>query len=217
VIPNNVLSTTPIPGAFLPPRTNVRFSASAGAMDTHFGGIALGDPSQGVQYQLWTCFTDGNNIYLEAPNTPAFIELANVGAAWVAVAFDQNARVFIAYSTAAGNAFYYWFDTTISAYRTSTITGFVPRVFADLDDARPALLASSDVLLAYQRAGTLFLRAQRDRFGVEYNLGAVPATLVQIGMNTVDRFQFAFQNVQGKANALPPAEYSPYLGINEQA
>lgn len=217
MIPNGILSTTPVPGPFLPPRTNIRFSASAGERDTAFGGVALGDPSQGLQYQLWSCFTDGVNICLEAPNAPAFIQLANVNAVWVAVAFDQNARVFIAYSNAVGQASYYWFDSTISNYRTSVLSGVVPRVFAALDDYRPALLQSSDVLLAYERTGILFLRAQRDRFGVEYNLGAVPATLVQIGMNHVDRFQFAFQNVQGGARSVPPAEYSPYLGINEQA
>jgi hypothetical protein len=217
MLPNHVLSTRPIPAPFLPPRTNIRFSAQAGMSDTHYGGIAIGDPSHGLSYQLWTCYTDSTgSVYLQAPNTPPFVQLANVGAVWVALAFDQNARVFIAYAQKNGSAFYYWFDSTISGYRTTALSGVVPRVFAALDDARPLEISSSDVVLAYVRAGILYFRAQRDRFGVEYTLGTAPATLVQIGMNRVNRFQFAFQNVQGNS-VLPPAEWNPALGFNEPA
>ena len=206
MIPNNVLSVTPIPAPFLSPRTIARASAQQGMSDVHYGGIALGDASHGLTYQLWTCFTDGNNVWLSAPNTPAYIILPGVGAAWVALAMDQNARVFIAYAILLGAASYYWFDSTIPGYRTSTLSGVIPRVFASLDDSRPALLTSSDVILSYVRAGELFFRAQRDRFGIEYDLGAAPANLVQIGMNRADRFQFEFQTGSG-VNSLPPIEF----------
>lgn len=213
-MPNNTLSTTPVPSAFLPPRTTIRFSSIAGRTDVHYGGIAVGDPSQGINYQLWTCFTDGNNVWLQAPNTPAYVLLPNVGAAWVGLAFDQNARVFVAYADVNGNASYYWYDTTIPGYRTSTLSGVIPRVFASLDDSRPALSESADILLAYVRTGNLYYRQQRDRYGVEYNLGTAPSILVQIGMAHADRFQFAFQNVQND-QVVPPGEYNLALGINE--
>jgi hypothetical protein len=215
MLPNHILSAIPEPAPFLPPRTNIRFSAQSGLSDTHYGGIAIGDPSHGLQYQLWTAYTDSTgSVYLQAPNTPAFVQLPNVGAVWVALAFDQNARVFIAYAQANGSAFYYWFDSTIPGYRTTPLNGVVPRVFASLDDSRVLELNSSDVILAYVRTGTLYFRAQRDRFGVEYTLGAAPATLVQIGMNHGNRFQFAFQNVQGNS-VLPPSEWNPGIGFNE--
>jgi hypothetical protein len=195
----------------------VRFSAIYGLQDVHYGGIALSNASQGVQYQLWTATVLPNgDIQLSAPNTPAFTFLAGVNAAWVAIAFDQSANVFIAYSTALGAASFYWFDTTIPGYRTTPLSGVVPRVFATLDDARPIENSNNDVILTYVRSGTLYTRQQRDRFGVEYNLGAAPGTLVQFGMNHVLRLQFAFQGVQGP-RILPPAEYSPNLGINEPA
>ena len=216
MIPAHSLSSTPLPSPFLSPRTNVRFSATAGLSDTHFGGVALGNPTLGITYQLWTASTDGVNISLSAPNTPPFVFLAGVNAVWVGLAIDQNARAFIAYADKLGNAFYYWFDSTILAYRTTQIPGLVFRPFAVLDDNRVAELASSDVILAYVRAGVLYFRAQRDRFGVEYTLGAAPATLVQMGMNTKFRLQFAFQNVQG-TGGLPPAEWNLALGINEPA
>lgn len=219
MIPNAILSSTPIPAPFLAPRTGVRFSLASGMTDTHFGGIALADPSQGITYQLWTAAIRGADIALSAPSVPEFTLLSGVNATWVALAMDQNAREFVAYADILGNASYYWFDSTIQAFRTSTLPGVVPRVFASLDDSRTAELGNSDIILAYERAGHLFFRAQRDRYGTEYDLGAVPgispSTLVQVGMNLKWRFQFAFQGVQSPG--LAPAEWNVGLGINEPA
>lgn len=216
MLPNEVLSTSVIAAPFLPPRVVVRFSSISGLSDQHLGGVAIGDASQGLAFQTWTAFIQNGNIYAQAPNTTPQLILSGVNPVWVALAFDQNARIFIAYSLAGGTSFYYWFDTTIPGYRTSQIPGLVPQVFASLDDNRSAELTSSDIILSYVRANELYFRAQRDRFGIEYNLGAAPARLVQAGMNRVNRYQFAFQNVQGD-KVLPPAEYAPYLGINEPA
>lgn len=209
MIPDNVLSDTPIEAGFLPPRTGTRFSALYGRTDSHYGGVAIGDTSLGIQYQLWSAIVNGPNIDLVAPNTPQFTLLAGVNAEWVALAFDQNARVFVAWCTAAGALSYYYFDTLTNQYKTSSVpTNPIYRCFAALDDARPEESSIADVLLAYVKPdGNLALRAQRDRYGVEYVLGAAPAVLVQIGMNRGNRFQFAFQNVQGDA-VLPPAEFT---------
>lgn len=219
MMPNNALSSTALPAPFLYPRASIRFAAVAGAVDVHLGGIALGDASHGLAYQLWSCFTDGVNISLQAPNTPAFVYLPSTNAVWVALAFDQSGRPFIAYADKNGNAKYYWFNTVSNSFETDSLSGVVFRVFATLDDQRPALISTSDVLLFYVRGTTLFMRVQRDRFAVEYNLGTVPATLVQVGMNLKYRVQFAFQNVQGSAGGggLPPAEWNLGIGINEPA
>lgn len=208
MLPNSTLSLIPIQGSFLPPRGNVRFSALAGQSDVHFGGVHLGDPSQGISSQLWAAFVSNGDILMSAPNTPAFVRLPGVNAAWVALAFDQNAREFIAYADKLGNASFFWFDTLINNFRTTAIPGIVTRVFAAFDDSRPIQLSQSDVILAYVRSGELFFRAQRDRFGIEHDLGPAPAALAQTGMNQHNRFQFAFQNVQG-GNVLPPSEWKP--------
>jgi hypothetical protein len=213
MMPNDALSAVPIKGQFLPPRASVRFSPTAGMYDTHFGGVAIGNPSLGIVYQLWGAYTDGHNVWVTAPNTPAFILLANVGAVWVALAFDQNANIFVAYADKNGNASYYWFNSIVQGYVTSQLPGVVPRVFAALDDNRSALSQTADILLCYVRAGVLYMRQQRDRYGVEYTLGAAPAALVQVGMSTVDRFQFAFQNVQGNS-VVPPVELAMPAGVN---
>lgn len=208
MLPNSALSSTVLPAPFLPPRTLIRYSPIAGQSDVHMGGIAIADASQGLSVQRWTAFILGPDIWLSAPNTPAFKQLVGVNAAWVGLAFDQNMRPFITYADKGGSASYYWFDTLLPGFRTSAIPGSVNQVFASLDDQRPELISSSDVILAYVRAGTLYFRAQRERFGVEHALGTAPARLVQIGMNKAFRFQFAFQNVQAN-KVLPPAEFNP--------
>lgn len=217
MIPNSVLSTTPVPAPFLPPRQNVRALPADGLTDQHYGGRALADPSAGITYQVWTASISGTDINLSAPSVPEFTVLSGVAAAWVALAFDQNAREFIAYADGLGNASYYWYDSTIPGFRTSALVGPVFRVFAALDDSRPVESANSDILLAYERSGTLYLRAQRDRYGTEYNLGPVPGisndiVLAQIGMNLKWRFQFAFQQTD-TVNIVPPAEYQNPSGI----
>lgn len=220
MLPNNALSSVPLPAPFLYPRNTVRFSQAAGQFDVHYGGIAIGDASQGLSYQVWQAYSDGTNVLLTAPNTAPFIQLANVNPVWISLAFDQNARPFIGYVTANGNAFYYWFDTIANAFVTSELSsgGSYKRIFSALDDLRPGNTSGSDIILAYTRGGQLYIRVQRDRYGVEYDLAALPeGQLVQIGMNLKWRFQFGFQGIQTNTGGLPPAEYAPYLGINEPA
>lgn len=193
MLPDMVLSTTPEPSAFLPPRTVLRASAVSGLSDFHYGGIHLNDATHGITYQLWTLRIAGNGILLSAPNTSEFQELTANAPTWGALAFDQNARVFIAYVDVTRTGFYYWFDSTIPGYRLSQLPGNIDRVFASLDDSRVPELQTSDVILSYVREGVLYFRAQRDRFGVEYTLGSPPAPQVQVGMSHGDRYQFAFE------------------------
>ncbi len=213
-MPNNTLSSQPIVGAFLPPRAALRNTPLSGLSDVHDGPVAISNPSQGIAFQTWQVRADGVNIYLSAPNTPEFVYLPNTAAIWVALAFDQNGNTFIAWTQdLAGQSFYRWFDTTIPGYRVSTLTGPVLRVFATLDDQRPIEFQNDDIIFAYTRLGTLFYRQQRDRFGIEYNLGAAPGALVQLGMSHVLRLQYAFQNTTGNAG-IPPKEYSMPPGVN---
>lgn len=217
VMPNSTVSTTPIPSGFQPPRTTLRTTVAQGLVDVHPGPIALANPLQGLNYQLWQVRADGTNIYLSAPNTPEFAYLPNTAAVWVALSFDQNGRPFIAWTAdKVGTSYYYWYDTTIPGFRTSALVGPVFRVFAVMDDQRPLLIQNSDIILAYTRNGTLFTRVERDRFGVEYNQGAAPGKLVQLGMNTKLRLQFAFLNTTGQGG-VPPQEWNPALGFNEPA
>lgn len=212
MMPNNVFSLVPLPAPYLAPRTHPRFNAAAGSSDQHFGGRALGDASQGIQFQLWTCYTDGINVWLQPQNGPAFIQLPNVNARWVALAFDQSSNVTIPYVDNQGNLFYYWYDTTIPGYTTSSVAGSYSRVFCAYDDARVQMLTGADVVIVYPKAGNIVSRQQRDRFGTEYTLGPSPGTLVQFGMNSKFRMQFQFAGTQKGSGDVPPAEYQLNVG-----
>lgn len=213
-MPNNALSTKPIVGAFLPPRTVLRNTPALGLLDYHMGPVALSNPTLGISYQLWRVRGDQTGIYLSAPNTPEFAILPGQSAIWVALAFDQNGNVFIAWTAnVTGQSYFYWFDTTIPGYRITAIPGVVNRVFACLDDARPTEFQVDDVMVSYVRLGQLCMRQQRDRFGVEYNLGAAPGDIVQMFMTHVLRLQWAFQNTSGNAG-VPPQEYRLPPGVN---
>jgi hypothetical protein len=216
MMPNNTLSVTPIVAPFQAPRGALRSLAADGLSDLHFGGVALGDPSQGLTFQLWRVSAKSDGIYLAAPNTPSFKILDIRAAVWVALSFDQNARPFIAWvADESGTANFYWFDTTINNFRITTLAGPIFRIFATLDDPRPVEIQNGDIILAYVRSGNLFTRVQRERFGVEHSFGIAPGSLVQLGLNLKLRLQFAFQNAGDRL--LPPQEYSPSLGVNEPA
>lgn len=213
-LPNNALSSITLPAAFNPPRTTLRDTAAAGLSDSHMGGIALGDSSHGLAYQLWTVFASAGGIWLAAPNTPALQILPNTPAIWVALSFDQNAQPFISWVVDnTGAAFYYWFDTTISGFRTSALTGPIARIFATLDDQRPVEIANSDIILAYVRGTTLYVRQQRDRFGVEYTLGTAPGPFIQFGMNAQLRIQFAFLSPGATGAVYKPVVVADVSGI----
>lgn len=192
MLPQNTLSSTPEPSVFLSPRTALRGTPLSGLSDLHYGGIHLNDATHGITYQLWTLRIDGDSILLSAPNTPEFVELTADAPTWGALAFDQNARVFIAYVDATRTGWYYWFDSTIPGFRLSQIPGNIDRVFASLDDSRVPELQTSDIILSYVRGTEFYMRVQRDRFGVEYDLGHAPALQAQVGMSHGDRYQFAF-------------------------
>lgn len=215
-LPNNMLSTQPIAASFLAPRQQIRASSLEGLTDYHYGGIALGDSSQGLSYQVWTAYCpDGLNIWLLAPNTTPFTFLADVSPVWLALSFDQNSRPFIGYVTAQGTGFFYWFDTLVNKFVTTQLptSGLYARIFASVDDLRPQNITNSDTILSYVRAGSLLIRQQRDRYSIEYTLGAAPGKLVQAYMNSHWRYQFAFLNTDGD-RYLPPQEYTLPPGVN---
>lgn len=191
MMPGNVLSNVSLPSAFLPPRDVM---PRLPLVDQHEGGIALNDASQGLRVQVWTATVDGSgNIQVAAPSAPIPQTIVNVpGVDWIGLAFDTNMRIFLCW-TVGGAAQYRWFDSVGSAFVISTLPAGSARPMCALDDERPALTSSADILLSYVRANTLFMRMQRDRYGIEYDLTDVTGlTFHQMGMNRTNRFQFQF-------------------------
>lgn len=168
--------------------------------DYQLGGIALSDPTQGLQYQVWSVVytvVDGS-VLLTADNHPTPILLfTRLGIEHISLTFDQNMHPCIAFQI--GNQSTFWFFDTISGtqiFFNLPFGAYSP--CCSLDDKRALEITAgiSDVILAYIYLDTLYFRMQQDRYLVQYPLQADLSTLVfapslgKIGMNILNRFQF---------------------------
>lgn len=198
MLPGQILSTPAQPGTFLSPRAFMRSAGDRALQPLSIGGAGLNDTSQGLSSQVWAGSYDGAFCVL-TPTVGTPITVGVSGAVWFDFCFDQSMNPVIAYADAFGQSHFRWFDSTISGFRVTDLPfGCDPWPYCALDDSRAAASSSSDVVVVYTRAGGLYFIAQRDRFGIEYSLGAVPPpkVLTQAGMNNVNRFQFQFNALQ---------------------
>lgn len=198
MMPGNVLSNPTLNSAFLAPRDVITKRPNPPNLylpltDYSIGGVGIDDPSQGLALKTWTAQVDGSGaVMLSAAGVSPTTVFTRAGITWIGLAFDSNMKVFLTWLEAAG-AFYRWFDSTVNNYTVSSLPAGSDHVFAQLDDTRPLESSTRDVLLHYMRGSHLFMRIQRDRYGVEYDLGLLTGlNLVQTGMNHTNRFQFQF-------------------------
>lgn len=185
MVPNKQLSTNPVPGTLLFP-DNKDWSP---LVDWEYGGVALGDASQGLTLHAWSAAVTPSGISIGS-DTVAPVEWLTIGGVTeVALAFDQNMNPAVAYVTSDG-AFLRYYNTSISGYTTMQLEDGAVTPRLTLDDKRQLTLASSDIILLYLVGDTLFFRAQRDRFAVAYNLGIVDGSgLRRVGMSDQNRLQ----------------------------
>lgn len=198
-MPGDAISSTAVQAALLSPDNRDRTDL---LLDYELGGVALNDPSQGLQVQPWEAWSDGAHVWV-APSpgrSPTTLLLTGSGITEVALSFDQNMRPTVAY-VEAGLAKLFWFDTSIGAMVTTSYAGATSPMLT-LDDKRPVatLGGTSDVLFFYLLAGSLCYRQQRDRFTIERVLGAVPPASTRInrvGMGANNRLQIWVGDVAG--------------------
>jgi hypothetical protein len=214
MLPGNVLSSTVLASPYLAPKDRAKHAL----VDYFLGGNAINDTSAGLNSQIWTATLDATKtvVSYSSPRTGTTVVMtAAAPMVWMTAAFDQSLRVIIAWTDVNGNSWFYWYDTTIVGYRTTALPAGTVQPFAALDDARIQENTVNDAIVAYTTAtGHLVYRQQRDRFGVEYDLGLVPTTLTgdytklrQVGMNLKFRLQFEFMDPHGNID-VPPYEYS---------
>lgn len=203
MLPTNQLSTRTLESAFLYPDNIVRKKLTE---DYEMGGIAIQDPSKGLQYQAWYChWREEDNAVCIRPldldeshdtvlfNEPDVVELA--------FSFDQNMRWVCATLLIDGLLKFRWYDSAVADYVVTTISGV--SAFHCSHDAKNDLLIQlgySDVLLTYVKAGglsnNLYVRNQRDRFTVEHLLfTGIPSgvILTNFGMSVKNRMQWRFR------------------------
>lgn len=195
MMPGNALSLVPKSTGFQYPDNIPVYNTT----DYQMGGIGIADSSQGLQVQPWFLELSGtvtsNNVVISAPNTQPTILFSAPNITEISLAFDQNMRPAVAY-VSQGNPYFWWYDTTIPGYTIITLVAGITNPRCTLDDKRlrEIDLGLSDIILAYIRSNSLYMRQERDRFTVEYFLGSLSSvpgpTLNKIGMNLINRLQF---------------------------
>lgn len=159
-------------------------------IDYDLGGIAIGDTSKGLQYQLWTFTASDKAVYAQPANGSAvhvFDAVATVQD--LSGTFDQNMNTFIAFKQ-AGQWSYRWYNTQTASMTISDLPVGVDSCKCCLDERRSTETANSDVLIFYTLNNNLYFRMQRDRYQVDYLLRAgVGGQLVRVDMNGINRLQ----------------------------
>ena len=166
--------------------------------DYEYGGIAIQDPSKGLQYQIWTGYWNlaDSTAYLQPEDTslapiPIFTESDVIEFCFT---FDQNMRWVAATRKADNTVQFRWYNSQVEAYVTSHYSGiFSVRLCHDDKRASQVINNTTDVILTYSRTGAIYWRIQRDRFTVEYSKPVAISNRFRIshfGMSYGNRLQW---------------------------
>lgn len=187
------LSMEYVPGTLLYPDEVPRRNL----IDYELGGVAIQDPSQGLQVQAWKCFYNKleSKVYVTPmvtdPNTA--IELfEESGIVELSIAFDQNMRWLCVYVLNTGQCKLRWYDASIGNYAIRDMGMEIISPMLAMDDKRAQLVSDSDVLLTYiTKSKKLCVRAQRERFNTEHVLKTdIKGRIYNFGMTNKLRLEW---------------------------
>ncbi len=184
MIPAGTFTSVPVYAEFLAPYSNAYTPLS----QTVPGGNAIGDPSQGRQVKNWTVSYSSGFIRVTPAGGSEAFSLAATDVQHVSLAFDNNMGLVIAWTSLNGDGNLYYYDTLSAAYAIRIFPG-ITSCRVCVDDARDVYTTESDVIFAYTKNNTLYYRQQRDRYDVEYEIGATFKMLKRMGPSTGGRFQ----------------------------
>ena len=208
MIPDNELSVKPVRAPFLYPD---RFQLASLTEDYEMGGIALQDPSKGLQYQSWFCYWRSDNAVCLKPGIDGddIVLFFEENLFELSFTFDQNMRWACATQRTDGTFRWRWYDSAVEAYVITEIPEGVTAFHCTHDDKRDDLvqLGKSDMLVSYIKDLNLYVRNQRERFQIEHLLAEnLPNNLLisNFGMNERCR-------VQWRIRYRRPWEVQPWL------
>lgn len=199
MLPDNVLSTEVVQGIYLFPDNIVGTPLE----DYELGGVAIQDPSQGLQVQPWYGYWSAldNTAYLRANFTGSPIALfTESDVVEFSFTFDQSMRWVAATLSSTGVLKFRWFDASVPGYVMTTYSNVFSMKLC-LDDKRRAQLAAdkSDILLTYiTTSQELYFRAQRERYLVAHLLSSTiqpNVSITNFGMCKNYRVQWRLQNI----------------------
>lgn len=189
MLPSDSWSSQPVVEDFIAPRGETQADPLR-AFDN--GPLGIGNTIIGLLAARWVAWVDGNEVRLSKTNgNDEQVLFSEAGITKIDLTFNQNGQPFIAFSV--GENIKTWgFDSLVGDYAVNAITtGAQP--FCHLDDRRKSQSGSSDIILLYERDGSIYYRQQRDRFLDEYptphtNVG--PVTIEAFGMGTNNRLTY---------------------------
>ncbi len=204
MIPENSLSSQQIVRQLITEHAGLRPTEAY-----HRGGVALNDPSLGLDLQLWSLRFVGRDFLLSAEQVAEAVLFSVTGeVSSASLAFDQNMRPFVAFIE-DGTAKYRWFDTLDSTTKITVLPG-ASSVKCCTDDLRVSQIQRSDIIMAYIGPAGLCYRQQRDRYLTERVLQpGVGGVLHSVGMNKGLRLQFRISAPTGVAPGLSIATEPP--------
>lgn len=187
MLPNNAISVLPTYSAYQVPDDVDNQSTQS----YEYGGTAINDASLGRLVKVWRAYCDGAGAYV-APSitgTPVTTLVTGTGITFVSVGFDSSMAPALAY-VQSGVFKFRWYNTLTASFQTDVHADWTSAKVST-DDKRKGVEGQSDVIVAYTRGGTLYWRQERDRYAVEYTVGASGTrTLTRLGMNVQERMQF---------------------------
>jgi hypothetical protein len=176
MMPDNVFSTETYLADFLDPHAR---SLKDPLIDYAKGGIALNDPSEGLNYQVWRAYVTDEGVWVRRDGIDdSQLVIAGENIDYVSLSFDQNMNPAISYRQ-ADIVKLYWFDTVASAMVTTEypMASVGCLVHDDVRDSR-VQNGKSDILFFTVENDMIQHRRQRDRYSTLYPLANIPIELL---------------------------------------
>jgi hypothetical protein len=184
VIPGGQFTVEPVVSPYEPPY-NLPYQALRQVAP---GGIAIGNPLEGRLFQNWIATYVTPNIVVNPEFGPTAFTLPVPNAETVSLAFDNNMGIVLAWQFSSVSYLYY-FDTDTASYTTRSFSGTTSCRIC-VDNSQQFYNADSDVIFAYTTGTELYYAQQRDKYNINYLVGASTKDLIRIGPSTGNRLQF---------------------------
>jgi hypothetical protein len=181
--------------------------------DFERGGVAVGDPTQGLNVYTWEMRYVGRDFRIRIYPDGTFTSLFSWdGVQEMVFTFDQNMNPVVAFRV--GDLWRLrWYDPDpyVQAISFTSLPG-VRDVRLTLDEKRAALRDFSDVLIFYLKDNPstqpqkMYMRAQKDRYAVEYAIGNLPTGTTafdRVGMSQNSRLRFNLWGLYNVTASLP--------------
>lgn len=163
-------------------------------VDYETGGIAIQDPSQGHEVQIWKAeVVDLRSIYISSETTAPVLFYSHMyPIKSVSLAFDQAMQPVIAFQDPI-NCYLFYYSSTILDFEILTLPfgSRSPKVI--LDEKRRLFLGQSQVMLFYLKGTTFYRREQSSRYLEDIIMfEGIEGNLVRLGRSDKNRLQFEF-------------------------